>query len=326
MKKILSTMGLLTIALSVGACGDDDNVTLKNCEPSTEETAQTYSFTNEIVYTKSGAGNVTEFVSYMPIPQSDEYQTVESLSYSLGTIKYDANYGNKALVYSANSFPDKTLTLQTTFNVTPKSVRVDFSKVNPQPYDTNSEVYRRHLGNRGEYIDTSNPKIKSIGDELWGKSSDVVDYARRCYEYVATHFRYIKGDFRTLKQILKEGGGECGDFSTVVVNLLRYKNIPSRHILCLKLSGGIHVWVDFYVEGYGWIPLDAQIKNASPHSDYFGRYDGNCVVVAKDIFYDYGEPDKPINFLQTYCYWYWYTGSTVSFKGQHNTRNNGIVE
>ena len=236
MKKVLFTMGLLSIALSAVACGDDDIVMPQICGPSTEETAQTYSFTNEIVYTKSGTGNVSEFVSYMPIPQTDEYQTVEMLTYPLGTIKYDANYGNKALVYNANSFPGKTLSLQTTFNVTPKSVRVDFSKVKPLPYDTNSEAYRRHLGNRGEYINISNPKIKTIGDELWDKSSDVVDYARRCYEYVATHFRYIKGDFRTLKQILKEGGGECGDFSTVVVNLLRYKNIPSRHILCLKLS------------------------------------------------------------------------------------------
>lgn len=324
MKRVLFAMSLLTIALSVGACGDDEIT--QGYRPSDSAPAKTYSFTNEVIYTKSGTGNVTEFVSYMPIPQTDEYQTVENLTCSHGTIKDDDNYGNKALVYSANSFPGRTLPLQTTFDVRPKSVRVDVSKVKPLPYDTDSEVYRRHLGNRGEYIDTSNPKIKSIGDELWGKSSDVVDYARKCYEYVATHFRYIKGDFRTLKQILKEGGGECGDFSTVVVNLLRYKNIPSRHILCLKLSGGIHVWVDFYVEGYGWIPLDAQIKNASPHSDYFGRYDGNCVVVAKDIFYDYGEPDKPIKFLQSYCYWYWYTGSTVSFSGQHNTRNNGIVK
>lgn len=324
MKKVLFATSLLTIALSVVACGDDEIT--QGYVPSDSATTNTYSFTNQVVYTKSGTGNVTEFVSYMPIPLSDEYQTIENLSYSQGTIKDDANYGNKALVYSANSFSNKTLTLQTTFDVTPKSVRVDFTKVKIKPYDTNSEPYRRHLGNRGEYIDTSNPTIKSIGDDLWHKSSDVVDYARRCYEYVATHFRYINGNFRTLKQILKEGGGECGDFSTVVVNLLRYKGIPSRHILCLKLSGGYHVWVDFYVEGYGWIPLDAQIKNSSPKSDYFGRYDGNCVVVAKDIFYDYGEPDKSISFLQSYCYWYWYTGSTVSFTGQHTTKNNGIVK
>ncbi|MBQ8968506.1 MAG: transglutaminase domain-containing protein [Bacteroidaceae bacterium] len=282
-----------------------------------------YNFTNQVTFTKSGSGEITRFIGIMPVPQSDEYQTVRNFTCSHGNIMEDANYGNKALLFDTNEFPGQTLTMKTNFDVMTNVVSVDFSKVKIKDYDSNSEACKQHLGNRGEYINITHPYIVRTGDELWSQSSDIIDYARRCYEYVASHFRYINGSFRTLQQILDEGGGECGDFSTLVVNLLRYKGIPSRHIICLKLNGVCHVWADFYIEGYGWIPLDAQMKNANPRSDYFGKYNGECIVVAKDFSYDYAEVDFDMDFLQTYYYWYWYNGTTTSINGQHTTKNNG---
>ena len=118
--------------------------------------------------------------------------------------------------------------------------------------------------------------------------------------------------------------GECGDFSTLVVNLLRYKNIPSRHNICLRLDtdNSYHVWVDFYLEGYGWIPLDATYKHDYPSGDYFGRYAGDCIVVAQDMFYDVNGFNLEI--CQTFSYYYWCNG-TVNISDSHKVKNNGIT-
>ena len=335
MRKILFTLCLVAIPLCLISCGDEeitpthdevvqggDSPTMPNQGDGlpvsvTEKT--TCNYTTQATFTKSGTGDIVRFVGIIPIPLTNEYQTVKNLTYSDGTLMEDANYGNKALVNEKSSFPSQTLTMQSNFEITTKSVKVDFTKITIKDYDKEGEPYRKHLGNRGEYINTSHPFIVNKGNELWEKSTDIIDYARKCYEFTASYFHYKNGSFRTLQQILDDGGGECGDFATIVVNLLRYKGIPSRHIICLKLEGGFHVWADFYLEGYGWIPLDAQMKNANPRGDYFGQYNGECVVMAKDLIYDYNLTDININFLQNYAYWYWYSGDVTRFYVQYTS-------
>lgn len=333
MRKVYFVLCLVTMYLCCISCGDEEispihDETVQG-EPSSTIPNQgsgvpisvtaknTCNYTAQVKFTKSGTGEINRFVGIIPIPVTNEYQTVKSLTYSEGTLMEDANYGNKALVCERTSFPSQSLTMQSNFEVTTNSVKVDFTKITIKDYDKEGEPYRKHLGNRGEYINTSHPYIISKGDELWGKSTDIIDYARKCYEFTASNFRYKNGSFRTLQKILDDGGGECGDFATIVVNLLRYKGIPSRHILCLKLEGGLHVWADFYLEGYGWIPFDAQMKNANPRGDYFGQYNGECVVMAKDFVYDYNLTDINIDILQNYFYWYWYSGAETEISAQH---------
>lgn len=282
-----------------------------------------FNFTNQVSYMKRGDGYIYRFVAMMPMPVSNEYQDIAHLTFTEGEVVKDKRYGNQVLVVKRSSFPGMNHTVSSTFDVCPFEVKVNTSKITHiRNYDPNSEPCRKHLGDRGKYIMTQHPYVVRTGDSIWAQSSDLLDYARRSYEYVAKNFRYIKGNWRTLKQILAEGGGECGDFSTLVVNLLRYKGIPSRHNICLKLDGNPHVWVDFYLEGYGWIPLDAQLKNAFPQNDYFGIYNGQCIVMMQDFCYDISK-EFPLDVLQTFHYWFWYNNGVCTLSGKHEPNNNG---
>lgn len=299
---------------ALSSCGEDEKIEMA---PSVEVVKkQQYHVANKVLFSKEGDLCISRFLSILPIPQSNEYQEVSNVKMSNGNVLEDENYGNKICYYEADSFDMSSFTFSTEFDVTPISMRIDLSKIKEiKPYDLSNYEVQRHLGDRGEYIQTSNPYIKNTGDSIWNKSKDVLDYARKCYEHVASKFKYINGNFRTLAQTLSDGGGECGDLTTLVVNLLRYKNIPSRHIICLRLDRGYHVWADFYLEEYGWIPFDVTYKNSNPSGDYFGYYDGACVVMSKDLDYTYGvDLPSSISFLQTYYYWYWwYTGyGTIS--------------
>ena len=271
-------------------------------------TAEKFEMSNKTVFTRTGDGQITRFQALMPLPQSNIYQTVKNVSYNEGRVLLDMKYGNKALFVNRGEFVNSEYVMETVFDVYTKKVAVDLSKITSfQAYNPNSDACKRFLGDRGKYIVTSNPYIMKTGDRLWAESENVLDYARRCYEYVAANFSYIKGSWRTLEKILEDGGGECGDFSTLVVNLLRYKGIPSRHNICVTVGGGYHVWVDFYLEGYGWVPLDATYKNGNPKGDFFGKYDGECIILMQDFCYDFGydsENDLNVDILQDFYYWY----------------------
>lgn len=282
------------------------------------------SFTNKATFTKTGSMSGVRLVTLLPAPVTNEYQEISLLQTNQGRF-IDLNEANKILLYDG-PFEDNTLEVFESFKYKTKKVKIDFANksnknivtgVNPNDF----------LGSDGYYINTDNSVIRQIGDQLWNTSSDILDYARRCYEYVASHYRYINGSWRSLEEIISTGGGECGDFTTLYVNLLRYKGIPARHNIGVWANGGYHVWPDFYHEDYGWVPVDPTFKNSNPSADYFGRYDGNLIIVSQGLttFYEsdfYLESDP----LQTFYYWYWYDSGSGNIYSVHKTSKDYQVE
>ena len=235
---------------------------------------------NKVSFTKTESMSGVRLVALLPAPITNEYQDITSLTVNKGSI-IDTNGANKVLLYDG-SFEDDTIDISESFIYKTKKVRIDFDdkstknicrNINPDEY----------LGSDGKYIDLSNNTIKQVGDKLWSESENALDYAKHCYEYVATHYKYIKGSWRTLAEIIRIGGGECGDYTTLFVNLMRYKGIPARHNIGIWTNGGYHVWPDFYLSDYGWVPVDPTFKNANPNEDYFGRYDGNLIIVSQGL-------------------------------------------
>lgn len=92
------------------------------------------------------------------------------------------------------------------------------------------------------------------------------------------------------------------------MNLLRAKGIPAKHIVTVRPDGSYHVWADFYLEKYGWIPVDVNMKLDNPEGNYFGYCLGDGIVMSEDIFYEieYDEGEFcDVVLLQNYYYWYW---------------------
>ena len=65
---------------------------------------------------------------------------------------------------------------------------------------------------------------------------------------------------RGAKKALKEGRGDCTEYSELMITLCRAKNIPARIVMGLipKSNGtvGYHNWVEVYFPLYGWVAFD----------------------------------------------------------------------
>lgn len=281
-------------------------------------------FTNKVSFSKTGDMSGIRLAALIPAPVTNEYQEISSLLANRGKF-IDLNEANRVLFYDG-TFEGSTFDVLESFLFTTKKMKIDFNNktsknvvtgINPNDY----------LGSDGTYIDTNNNKIKEIGDQLWSQSENILDYAKRSYEYVASHYRYINGSWRTLSEILRLGGGECGDFTTLFVNLMRYKGIPARHNIGVWIDGGYHVWPDFYHEDYGWVPVDPTFKNSNRDEDYFGRYDGNLIILSQGLttFFDSDISIQDVP-LQTFFYWYWYNSGNGNISGVHKTSRDYQVD
>lgn len=281
-----------------------------------------YEFTNILKITKSGLMDKSLVCVAMPVPVSNEYQTITDAKPNVGRVCKANNTGMMTYV-KVEDLRAEVSYVAVRCNYQSHPVVINFNDTTTKNFIPGTDV-RKYLGNEGEYVNLRNKWVRQTGDSLWALSNDsVLRYARLCYDYIGQNFRYIKGPFRTLKQVLKEGGGECGDLSTIFVNLMRYKGIPARHNLGMWLdcepNGLFHVWPDFYMPEYGWVPVDPTNKVKNWNDDVFGRYNGGLVIMTQgmstfsdDRFHFYDEPLQGARWR----WWYWGGNGEFEFESQ----------
>lgn len=252
----------------------------------------------------------------LPIPQADDYQEVSHIGSSEGSIQTIPETGDEYLAVEMTDnapAPGESREFYVEFEATLYDLSVDFDKITElRPYNTGSAEYRQYTGNSGEYVVADNPTITRIAIALEKEAKDDLDFARRAYDYVASHYRYMedRGSLRRLEDVLGNGGGDCAGLSSIFISLLRHRGIPARHLAGFLPDGRNHTLADFYLEGYGWIPVDVTFRQRNRKTDHFGKLIGgdNIIVVSHgvDLTVADTQGQSKIYLLQKYRWWTWY--------------------
>lgn len=261
--------------------------------------------------------NVNRLVMLLPCPESNRYQDVVGHRFSADGSRLltedDRSY-LRFLYFKSQLTGLSEFTVNDTFDIVYKEISVPFETVDPNAqYDTQSDDYQDNLGNVGIYIQPQHPYIDSIANVVWASSDHSIrDYAYKCYEYVAQHLTYhlYSEGLLPLDTVIARQGGECGDFTTLFVNLLRNKNIPARHVAAFTSDGQYHVWAEFLLPGYGWVPVDATYKNGNPAGNFFGEYHEQYIVAHFGLNLSVNCSNGTyltVVLLQSYAWWYWFS-------------------
>ncbi|MBR0037608.1 MAG: transglutaminase domain-containing protein [Bacteroidales bacterium] len=291
-------------------------------------TAQYTKYNNTFTILRSNRIAFTSFTLVAPCPHSDDYQDIYNLDltsagkWNQQTIAENQNQYVELCMNAAQlSSIDKDFKVGYSFIFFPKTIEIDFSRFknadgtwkDMPEYDTTTNDYKDNCKRSGEFVVPDNSIIKSLSDSLFEEcGKNRLAYTEHCYNYVASNYKYLNPftGLHTLSKILKDGGGDCGNLSSIYISLLRAKGIPARHVVAFAANNNFHVWAEFYIQDFGWVPVDVTYKNGNPRGNYFGRYNYNMVIVQKGAFMDYNlqnEGTKTLELLQTYYYWYWYS-------------------
>jgi hypothetical protein len=258
---------------------------------------------------------LTKLVVTLPAPQTNVYQDVENLAPGAGTQLAIPGTDDFYLRFAPSlglPSPGMSASYAISYDVTLYELSVDFSKMTSiPPYDTSAPEYARYTGPRDVYVDPDNATIVAIADSLATGNPDVLTYAKAGYEYVASHYQYLNPNtgLHPLSEILAAGGGDCGNLASIYVSLLRHRGIPARHLVAVRPDGSYHVWADFLVAGYGWVPVDVTYKHDDPAGDYFGKValGGNGIIMDKQVWLTLavGDSTTEVALLQNYAWWFW---------------------
>ncbi|MBR4843713.1 MAG: hypothetical protein IKV06_02235 [Alistipes sp.] len=260
-------------------------------------------------------------IAILPIPVSNLYQDISDLECYEGQVCI-AEDGETKYLYryiddGAKIPASYDAWLSEEFTITNYSVNVDFDAITSYvEIDKESQPYLMHTGKSGSIIDPYNAEIVAISESLWAEANgDIVDYARLSYEWVAANMAYINPNtgLHPIADILANGGGDCGNQATVFNTLMRCIDVPARHVVMVRTDGTFHVRSEFYLAGYGWIPVDANAKNSIPYGDFFGKIYTNEIVVNSNINIIVNLDDigfTELVLLQNFAAWYWWYRET----------------
>ncbi|MBI3398367.1 MAG: transglutaminase domain-containing protein [Deltaproteobacteria bacterium] len=210
---------------------------------------------------------------WVPYPVSDKEQTIEDVKID-GNFSYSGIYGQKQegdmALYAEWTQPAKERTLKLSF----KASAIERVKKDFPPKETVMPVEIKEYLKGSQFVPTDG-KIKETAMKITKGKKGIKDKAKAVYDWVIENtFRdeNIKGcGTGDVERTLAEKSGKCADISGVYVALARAAGVPAREVWSLRLgkkpeediTGGHHCWAEFYLPGYGWVPVDpADVRKA----------------------------------------------------------------
>jgi hypothetical protein len=100
---------------------------------------------------------------------------------------------------------------------------------------------------------------QAVGDE-----SNPYWIGRKIFNYVIAHMEYeLAGGWNVAPAVLDRGNGSCSEYSFVYIAMCRAAGLPARYAGSIVIRGDdasfddvFHRWVEIYLPGYGWLPVD----------------------------------------------------------------------
>jgi transglutaminase-like putative cysteine protease len=254
---------------------------------------------------------------WIPLPQADGYQDVTTLhidspaAYSQGR---DSEYKNRFAMFKptakqyASGFD---VTLRFTATRREHKVALDGMLKNAAVSSTAGPPLRRYL--EPDELVSLNGAIAELAREHTAGDTTQIEKARHIYEYVVSTMRYDKtgdgwgrGDAVWASTAKR---GNCTDFHSLFIGMMRSSGIPARFEMGFSLPegktegdiAGYHCWAEFYLNGPGWVPVDASEawENPAKHDYFFGAHDVNRVffTYGRDIRLSSDQKGDPLNYF-----------------------------
>jgi transglutaminase-like putative cysteine protease len=279
--------------------------------------SRTFAFTYQVHVpaTKEAAG---KFLLWLPLPQPDAYQKIQGLQIDSPvshTAGRESEYGNSfALFQPTPAQLDSGFDATVHFVATRYEHKVSLDSPSTKLADMNSAPppnLQRYLA--PDKLVPLGGVISDLAKEQTAGDTTTLVKAHHIYDYVVATMRYDKtgegwgrGD---AVWACTSKRGNCTDFHSLFIGMMRSSGVPARFEIGFPLPEskpegdipGYHCWAEFYLNGVGWVPVDASEawKNPSKRDYFFGAHDVNRV------FFTYGRdlrlsPDQhgdPLNYF-----------------------------
>ena len=166
------------------------------------------------------------------------------------------------------------------------------------------------------HIESNNPQIIALAEQLSADKPTVCDQVRAFYDYIGENLVYsYNGNNWGAQAALGEMGADCTEFASLMIALSRAAGVPARYMEGVLFLGNTpaelarteHAWLEVYLPGAGWTPIDPTLGRSSIFRDQnFAAYTPDHIIVSR------GRHPSTLRGASYYSHLYWPgTGSVI---------------
>ncbi|MFX1315548.1 MAG: transglutaminase family protein [Promethearchaeota archaeon] len=211
-------------------------------------------------------------------------------------------FNNTYDLFNATLFQLETITLDRKYNITLNEVSfkdIDYSDIGT--YNMSDEIFDLYCNNSELYYERDDLSLISASNSIVDLSDNPIEKAEKICDWVSNYLTYdnfLPAQEKGALWAYNNERGDCSEYSSLMVTLLRIQNIPARKVtgFCISANPSTkpyigrewnfyayktgstistnllgHAWVEYYVENIGWIACDPTWYSSG--YDYFNRID-----------------------------------------------------
>ena len=220
-------------------------------------------------------------ILWVPVPIESGSQTnvtifsVEPSRYVRSLTGTKADIGLVYLEIPLDQVSGDFLNVTTRFWFTQAEQRFVIDPAKVGSYNISDPLYRKYTAPGTSLVIT--PEIRTKAQEIVGNETNPYRKAQKIYWHIMdtlpySHVPHVRLDTAGIPEptyVLSTGFGDCGSQSMYFAALCRAVGVPTRAIGGYQLvpgNEGTHFWAEYYLEGYGWIPVDVTIAEGADWS------------------------------------------------------------
>ena len=154
-----------------------------------------------------------------------------------------------------------------------------------------TEIKNKFLENNEKY-QYDHHVIQNAVKEAVGDEKNPYWIARNIYNYLMKNMYYeMQGGWNTAPTVLARGNGSCSEYAFIYIAMCRAAGLPARYVGSVVIRGDdacmddvFHRWVEIYLPGYGWIPVDPSGGDSSSprhQANYFGHLANRYLITTE---------------------------------------------
>lgn len=177
------------------------------------------------------------------------------------------------------------------------SCKIEQEKVRPFT-DKESTLYIENT-KATQFIPADAEEIKTLGSSIIKKQRNPYMQANLVYNYILENFSLLQstsvGDFN-LQNVLESKQADAYDMALLYTSILRSIGIPAKMmsgvLVDAELKSRNHWWNEFYIENFGWIPVDLALSAGLSYTPfqsiedkntyYFGNLDSQHIAFSSN--------------------------------------------
>jgi len=163
-------------------------------------------------------------------------------------------------------------------------------------YDTEGKLYERYTSPE-LFIPSDNENIQSITRAVIGRTGNPYWKAKLIYDYLIKRLEYDPSiTYDDLSETLEERRAGARDYGLLFTSMARSAGVPARPVSGYIVHGDKltqkHIWAEFYIPEFGWMPVDPALGDGAgiydiqvedPVSFYFGNLENQHICFTRQV-------------------------------------------